>query len=58
MKKSKRIRVKIRKTKRAAIADMENALSVGSEVLHEMLSDNKFNNQSIEDLLADDFKSY
>lgn len=58
MKKAKRIRVKIRKTKRAAIADMEKALSLGSDVLQEMLNDNKWNKKFLKDLLADDFKNF
>lgn len=39
MKKSKRILVKIRKTKRAAIADMKKVLLVGGGVLQDMLNE-------------------
>lgn len=42
MKKSKRIRVKVRKAKRAALADMEKALTLGQEVLSEMLNEGLF----------------
>ena len=40
MKKAKRIRVKIRKAKRIALADMEKVMSLGKEVLSEMLNFN------------------
>lgn len=39
MKKAKRIRVKVRKAKRAAIADMEKVLTIGQESILEMLND-------------------
>ena len=42
MKKAKRIRVKIRKAKRIALADMEKAMSLGKEVLSEMLNDGMY----------------
>tara|TARA_B100000683_G_scaffold276794_2_gene332142 strand:+ start:2614 stop:2790 length:177 start_codon:yes stop_codon:yes gene_type:complete len=43
MKKSKRIRVKIRKAKRAALADMENTMSLGKDVLYDMLNEGLYN---------------
>jgi hypothetical protein len=49
MKKAKRIRVKIRRAKRTALADMEKAMSLGKEVLNEMLNDGLYNSYSQND---------
>ena len=48
MKNSKRIRVKVRNAKRAALADMENALIVGQDMLTEMLNDGLFSSKKLE----------
>lgn len=46
MRKAKRIRVKIRRAKRIALADMEKAMSLGKEVLNEMLNDGMYTSSS------------
>ena len=56
MKKSKRIRVKLRNAKRMALADMEKAMSLGNEVLTEMLNENLFTQNTKLDLTINEFQ--